>query len=61
MAEFPAFNQNDVQLLVTSVEQSLRHLRAANERIGGNDPELIEYGKQYSLILEKLQAVLNRS
>jgi hypothetical protein len=61
MADFPAFNESEVTLLVTSVEQSLRHLRDANERVGGNDSELIDYGKQYSIILEKLQAILNRS
>jgi hypothetical protein len=61
MAEFPEFNESEVRLLVSSVEQSLRHLRDANERVGGNDPELIDYGKQYSMILEKLQAVLNGS
>ena len=61
MAEFPAFNEDEVKLLISSVEQSLRHLRDANERVGGNDPELIVYGKHYSIILEKLQAVLNLS
>jgi hypothetical protein len=48
VAEFPAFNEDEVRLLVSSVEQSLRHLRDANERVGGDDPELIDYGKQYS-------------
>jgi hypothetical protein len=61
MPEFPAFNENEVTLLVNSVEQSLRHLRDANERVGGNDPELLEYGRQYSIVLGKLQAILNRS
>jgi hypothetical protein len=61
MGELPAFNVDEVALLVSSVEQSLRHLRDANERVGGDDPELIDYGKRYSLILEKVQAVLHRS
>jgi hypothetical protein len=61
MPDIPAFDEIEVQLLVSSVEQSLRHLHDANERVGGNDPELIEYGKRYSIILEKLQAVVNRS
>jgi hypothetical protein len=33
-------------------------LYKANERVGGNDAELIEYGRRYSVILQKLQAVL---
>jgi len=61
MADFPAFNHDEVELLISSVEQSLRHLRAANERVGGNDAELLEYGTRYSVILEKLQSVAKRS
>jgi hypothetical protein len=60
MTDLPAFNEDEVKLLLSSVEQSLRHLRLANERVGGNDPELVEYGSRYSAILEKLQALVNR-
>lgn len=61
MAQFPEFNEREVALLVSSVERSLHHLRDANERVGGNDAELIDYGRQYSVILEKLQSILNRT
>jgi hypothetical protein len=66
MAEPPAFNlpvfdQDEVTLLASSVEQSLRHLRDANERSGGNDSELLAYGERYSIILQKLQAVMKKS
>lgn len=54
----PEFTQSDVALLVSAVEQALAHLRAANEREGGNDSELLDYGRRYSILLEKLQAVL---
>ena len=58
MADFPAFDEHEVALLVSSVEQSLERLRDANERVGGNDRELIEYGRRYSVVLQKLQSVL---
>ena len=53
----PSFDPDEVSLLVSSVEQSLRILRDANERNGGNDAELIEYGRRYSVLLEKLKSV----
>lgn len=59
--DLPSFAPDDVALLVSAVEQSLRLLREANERNGGNDAELIEYGRRYSILLEKLTAVLGQS
>jgi hypothetical protein len=61
MVDFPAFDENEVALLISAVERSLKHLRDANERLGGDDPELLTYGRRYSRILEKLQAVLKKS
>ncbi len=55
----PSFEREDVALLVSAVEKALEHLRQANERVGGNDPELIEYGRRYAVILQKLNAVVN--
>jgi hypothetical protein len=57
---FPAFDEHEVALLISAVERSLKHLREANEQLGGNDPEFVEYGKRYTVILEKLQAVLKK-
>ena len=55
----PSFEREEVALLVSAVEKALEHLRQANERVGGNDPELIEYGRRYAIILQKLNAVAN--
>ena len=55
----PSFEREDVALLVSAVEKALEHLRQANERVGGNDPELIKYGRRYAVILQKLNAVVN--
>ena len=55
----PSFEREEVALLVSAVEKALEHLRQANERVGGNDPELIEYGRRYAVILQKLNAVVN--
>lgn len=56
-SSLPSFEANEVELLVSAVEQALEHLKTANERIGGNDPELLEYGRRYAIILGKLKAV----
>jgi hypothetical protein len=56
-AELPSFDTQDVALLVSAVERALEHLRLANEKLDGGDPELLEYGRRYSLILQKLQAI----
>jgi hypothetical protein len=53
----PSFEREEVALLVSAVEKALEHLRQANERMGGHDPELIEYGRRYAVILQKLNAV----
>ena len=55
--ELPTFDQGEVALLVSAVEQALERLRNANERVGGNDRELLEYGRRYSVVLQKLQTV----
>jgi len=39
----------------------LNYLGEANDRVGGNDPEFLDYLRRYGLILEKLQAVLHKS
>ncbi len=56
----PEFEPADVALLVSAVEKALRDLRQANEKLGGNDVEMLEYGKRYALLLQKLNAVANR-
>ncbi|MDX2150022.1 MAG: hypothetical protein SFV54_04755 [Bryobacteraceae bacterium] len=58
MKPIPDFTESDVALLVTAVRQALERLRDANERAGGSDPELIEYGVRYSRLLEKLEVVV---
>jgi hypothetical protein len=54
----PSFENDEVALLISAVEKSLERLYAANERVGGNDAELIEYGRRYAVILQKLQSVI---
>ncbi len=44
-------------MLADSVRNTLEHLRAANERLGGSDAQIIETGQRYSILLEKLQAI----
>ncbi len=58
---FPSFDKHEVALLISAVEKALERLRAANERAGGNDAEFIDYGRRYSVILQKLQAVMSDS
>ncbi len=53
----PAFQPDEVDLLVSAVEKTLEHLRQANERVGGNDGELLDYGRRYAIILQKLNAI----
>jgi hypothetical protein len=55
----PSFEPDEVALLVSAVEKTLEHLRQANERVGGNDAELIEYGRRYAVVLQKLNAIVN--
>jgi hypothetical protein len=56
----PSFEPDEVALLVSAVQKTLEHLREANERAGGNDMELIEYGRRYAVLLQKLEMVTNR-
>ncbi len=60
MAPIPSFDAGEVELLVSAVQKTLEHLREANERLGGNDAEMIETGRRYAVLLQKLQAVTNR-
>jgi hypothetical protein len=59
--ELPAFERDEVALLISAVEKALERLRDANEARGGGDAEFIEYGRRYATILQKLQVVLNES
>jgi hypothetical protein len=54
----PSFENDEVALLISAVEKSLERLYKANERVGGNDAELIEYGRPLQRHLQKLQAAL---
>ena len=60
MNPLPVFEPQDTALLISAVEKALRDLHDANERAGGNDPEMLEYGRRYALILQKLNAVVQR-
>jgi hypothetical protein len=51
----------EVELLVSAVQKTLEHLRAANEGVGGNDAELMEAGRRYAILLQKLQTVTDYS
>ena len=53
----PVFEESEVELLVSAVEKTLQHLKEANERLGGNDRELLEFGRRYAVILGKLKTV----
>ena len=57
MSTIPAFEKDEVELLVSSVEQTLKNLRTANEKLRRDDPELVEYGRRYAVILQKLLAI----
>jgi hypothetical protein len=57
----PNFEDDEVALLISAVEKALERLYAANERVGGNDAEMLEYGRRYAVILQKLQSVLQSS
>jgi hypothetical protein len=55
--DFPQFDIDEVALLITAVQKALERLKRANEARGGNDPEFLEYGRRYSVILQKLESV----
>ena len=57
----PSFEPDEVALLVGVVERALEHLYQANEQTGGNDAELLEYGRRYSVILQKLNTIVSRT
>jgi Fic family protein len=60
ISNVPSFEADEVALLVSAVRKSLEQLRQANERVGANDTELIEYGRRYAVLLQKLEAVASR-
>jgi len=60
MQSIPSFDAHEVELLENAVQKTLEHLREANERLGGNDAELMEAGRRYAVLLQKLQAVTQR-
>jgi len=55
--EFPQFDMDEVALLITAVRKALERLKRANEARGGNDPEFLEYGRRYGIILHKLESI----
>lgn len=61
MMGIPSFTAAEVELLESAVQKTLEHLRQANERVGGNDAPILETGRQYAVLLEKLRAISNRS
>jgi hypothetical protein len=61
MAPTPSFDAGEVELLVAAIQKTLEHLRQANERLGGNDAELMEAGRRYAILLEKLQVISSYS
>jgi hypothetical protein len=42
MTDMPSLSTGDLELLADSVRKTLEHLRDANERLGGNDAQIIE-------------------
>ena len=56
-SDFPQFDMDEVALLITAIQKTLKQLKSANEARGGNDPEFLEYGQRYSVILQKLESV----
>ena len=55
--DLPQFDIEEVALLITAVQKALERLKRANDARGGNDPEFLEYGRRYSVILQKLESV----
>ena len=60
MTPLPSFDPEEVELLIAAVQQTLEHLKQANERLGGNDAEILETGRKYAVVLQKLEAVKGR-
>jgi hypothetical protein len=44
MTSLPSFDPQQIELLIEAVQEILEHLRQANERLGGNDREMLETG-----------------
>ncbi len=57
MTPLPSFDAGEVELLKSAVQAVLTDLKAANERLGGNDAAMIETGRRYAVLLQKLQNV----
>ena len=57
MTPLPSFDDEEVKLLIEAVQKTLEHLRQANERLGGDDAEILETGRRYAIVLQKLEAV----
>lgn len=51
----PEFDNDEVALLITAVRKALERLKRANEAQGRDDPEFLEFGRRYSIILQKLE------
>jgi hypothetical protein len=58
--ELPQFDMDEVALLISAVQKALQRLKRANEARGGADPEFIEFGRRYSIILQKLELIAAR-
>ena len=57
MTPLPSFDPEEVELLIGAVQETLEHLRQANER---NDREMLETGRRYAVVLQKLETVRSR-
>jgi hypothetical protein len=55
--DLPQFDMEEVDLLIAAVQKALEHLKVANEARGGADAEFLEFGRRYSVILQKLESV----
>ena len=60
MTPLPSFDPEEVELLIGAVQQTLEHFRQANERLGGNDREMLDTGRRYAVVLQKLETVRSR-
>jgi hypothetical protein len=57
MSGFPSFDPGEVELLVNAVRNALEHPPDANERLGGNDRQIMETGQERYAIILKLEGV----
>ncbi len=56
----PSFEPDEVGLLISAVQEALERLRQANERVNGTDAELLQFGRRYALILQKLELIAHQ-